>query len=43
MKKDDCLFCKIATGDIPCYKIYEDDLAIAFLDIEPVHVGHTLV
>ncbi|MDK2891762.1 HIT family protein [Methanohalophilus sp.] len=39
----DCLFCKIASGDIPSYKIYEDDFVIAFLDINPVSRGHTVV
>lgn len=39
----DCLFCKIINKEIPCYKIYEDDLVIAFLDIHPKSNGHTLV
>jgi len=39
----DCLFCKIAKGDIPCSKIYEDDKMLAFLDIMPVNKGHALV
>ena len=39
----DCIFCKIINGDIPCYKIYEDDVMLAFLDINPVSPGHTLV
>ena len=38
-----CIFCKIAKGDIPCSKVYEDDSTIAFLDINPVSKGHTLV
>ena len=38
-----CVFCKIITGEIPSYKIYEDDQVFAFLDIKPVHHGHTLV
>ena len=29
----DCLFCKIANGEIPCQKVYEDDDVLAFLDI----------
>ncbi len=37
------LFTKIINGDIPCYKIAENDLFIAFLDILPVAKGHTLV
>jgi histidine triad (HIT) family protein len=38
-----CLFCAIVTGDIPSRQIYADEHAIAFLDIAPWHVGHTLV
>ena len=39
----DCLFCKIVNKEIPSYKIYEDDLVFAFLDINPDSVGHTLI
>lgn len=39
----DCLFCKIVSGDIPCYKIWEDDRFLAFLDIKPINLGHTLI
>ena len=39
----DCLFCKIIAGEIPCTKVYEDDKVLAFLDIHPVNIGHTLV
>lgn len=39
----DCIFCKIAKGEIPCTKIYEDEKVLAFLDIAPVNKGHTLV
>ena len=39
----DCIFCKIIKGEIPCYKVYEDDKIISFLDINPVSVGHTLI
>lgn len=39
----DCLFCKIIAGDIPAAKVYEDDKVLAFLDINPVNPGHTLV
>lgn len=42
MEKD-CIFCKIANGDIPSYKLYEDDDVIAFLDISQVTKGHALV
>lgn len=40
---DDCIFCKIIKGEIPCYKVYEDDLFLAFLDINPRNLGHTLL
>ena len=39
----DCIFCKIIVGEIPNYTIYEDDFALAFLDITPRTKGHTLV
>jgi len=39
----DCIFCKIIKGEIPCYKVYEDDLFLAFLDINPTNPGHTLL
>ena len=39
----DCIFCKIAKGEIPCYKVYEDKDFLAFLDINPRNPGHTLV
>ncbi len=38
-----CIFCRIAAGEIPAVKIYEDDLVFAFLDIAPINFGHTLV
>lgn len=38
-----CIFCKIANKEIPCYKVYEDDLFLAFLDISQATKGHTLV
>src|SRR5512136_659216 len=38
-----CIFCKIAAGQIPCYKVYEDEVVLAFLDIGPLVRGHTLV
>lgn len=40
---DDCIFCKIVAGEIPSYKVYEDDKVYAFLDITQVTKGHTLV
>ena len=38
-----CIFCKIVTGDLPGYKVYEDDKILAFLNIKPVSPGQTLV
>jgi len=38
-----CIFCKIVKGEIPCFKIYEDEKVISFLDINPVSQGHTLI
>jgi histidine triad (HIT) family protein len=37
------IFAKILRGELPCYKVYEDDKALAFLDIMPRSTGHTLV
>ncbi len=42
-KKQDCVFCKIATGEIPANKIYENDDCLVFLDITPVNPGHALI
>lgn len=39
----DCLFCNIGAGKIPSFKIYEDNIVIAFLDIHPNNNGHTLI
>jgi histidine triad (HIT) family protein len=39
----ECLFCSIVAGDIPSRQVHADDSAVAFLDIAPWHVGHTLV
>lgn len=39
----DCLFCKIINGDIPSYKIYEDEDLFVFMDISPISNGHMLV
>lgn len=39
----DCIFCKIVSGTIPAYKIYEDKSALAFLDISPIAAGHAVV
>ncbi|MEM6782057.1 MAG: HIT family protein [Pseudomonadota bacterium] len=40
---EDCVFCKIIAGEIPCHKIYEDDQVIAILDHRPVRPGHCMV
>lgn len=40
---EDCIFCKIINQEIPSYKIYEDDVVYAFLDISQVTPGHTLI
>ena len=39
----DCIFCKIVAGDVPSRRIYEDEHAVAFLDIGAWHRGHSLV
>ena len=39
----DCVFCKIRDGQIPSARVYEDDRTIAFMDINPLNEGHTLV
>ena len=41
--KNNCVFCAIAAGEIPCFKVHEDDLVLAYLDINPFTEGHTLV
>ncbi|MDE2399431.1 MAG: HIT family protein [Patescibacteria group bacterium] len=40
---EDCIFCKIVKGEIPCSKIYENADVLAFLDIAPVNIGHALI
>jgi histidine triad (HIT) family protein len=39
----DTIFGKIISGHIPCHKVYEDERVLAFLDINPLSIGHTLV
>lgn len=39
----DCIFCKIAAGEIPAKKLYEDERAVAFADINPKAPVHTLI
>ena len=43
MTANDCIFCKIVRGELPSFKVYEDDAVLAFLDIHPLNPGHTLV
>ncbi|MBT3230664.1 HIT family protein [Candidatus Uhrbacteria bacterium] len=40
---NDCIFCKIINGEVPSYKIYEDDETFAFLNIHPMSKGHVLI
>jgi len=40
---DNCIFCKIVKGEIPCFKIFEDDKVLAFADINPITDGHLLI
>jgi histidine triad (HIT) family protein len=42
-KESSCIFCKIAAGDIPCLKIYENEAVLSFLDIGPLADGHLLI
>ncbi|MEO5337824.1 MAG: HIT domain-containing protein [Magnetospirillum sp. WYHS-4] len=37
-----CIFCKIVAGDIPCFKLWEDERTLAFMDINPANPGHAL-
>jgi histidine triad (HIT) family protein len=39
----DCVFCKIVKGEIPCFKVYEDEKLLAFADINPISKGHVLI
>ncbi|MFW6014587.1 MAG: HIT family protein [Nanoarchaeota archaeon] len=39
----DCIFCKIVNGQMPCEKIYEDENILAFMDISPANKGHALI
>ena len=43
MEEKECIFCKIVRGEIPTDKIYEDKYTLAFLDIQPNNLGHSLV
>lgn len=39
----DCIFCKIVRGEIPSFKLFEDDKTLAFMDINPINPGHALI
>ncbi len=43
MKKDDCIFCKLANGDIPTRKVYEDEEFTVIMDAAPATKGHCLI
>ena len=44
MSRDpDCVFCKIVTGEIPSFTLFEDEATLAFMDINPANEGHALV
>lgn len=43
MNRDDCIFCKIANGEIPSATIYEDSVCRVILDVNPANKGHALV
>ncbi len=43
IKDENCVFCKIVSGDIPAHKLYEDENVFVFLDINPTREGHALV
>ena len=43
MKVDDCIFCKIAAGEIPATRVFEDELCVAFNDLSPQAPTHVLI
>ena len=43
MNKDDCIFCKIANGEIPSATVYEDSVCRVILDVNPANKGHALL
>lgn len=43
MKRDDCIFCKIAAGEIPSTQVYADDACVAFNDLSPQAPTHILI
>jgi histidine triad (HIT) family protein len=40
--KEGCIFCSIIRGAVPCFKVFEDDISLAFLDHRPLFPGHSL-
>lgn len=40
---DDCIFCRIAAGAVPSYRVYESEHVVAFMDVRPIRPGHVLV
>ena len=42
-QRDHCIFCRIVSGEAPCSLVYEDELTLVFMDIQPVSRGHTLI
>ena len=40
---ENCIFCKIVNGDLPCFKVYEDKDFLGFLDIRPLTLGNSLL
>ena len=43
MRKDDCIFCRLANGDIPTNALYEDDIVKAIFDLSPASMGHIII
>jgi histidine triad (HIT) family protein len=41
--QNDCIFCRIVSGDAPSHRVFEDDEVLVFMDIQPVAEGHTLI
>jgi histidine triad (HIT) family protein len=43
VEANDCIFCRILSGEMPCSRVYSDGAVTAFLDIRPINEGHVLV
>jgi len=43
MRKDDCIFCRLANGNIPTNALYEDDIVKAIFDLSPASMGHIII